>query len=71
MQDEKHETGEQETGGQETGEAPCQPHGPNGGLPPGALLLQEKWVLMIVHSLMGGSISFNALMRRGASTRRP
>ncbi len=31
----------------------------------GALLLQEKWVLMIVHSLLGGSISFNELMRRG------
>ena len=26
----------------------------------GALLLQEKWVLMIVHSLLGGSISFNS-----------
>lgn len=31
----------------------------------GALLLQEKWVLMIVYSLMGGPISFNELMRRG------
>ncbi len=31
----------------------------------GALLLQEKWVMMIVHSLLGGSISFNELMRRG------
>lgn len=31
----------------------------------GALLLQEKWVLLIVHSLMEGSISFGELMRRG------
>lgn len=31
----------------------------------GALLLQEKWAMMIVHSLMEGSISFNELMRRG------
>ena len=31
----------------------------------GALLLQEKWVLMIVHSLFGGAIGFSELMRRG------
>ena len=31
----------------------------------GALLLQEKWVIMIVYSLMEGSISFNDLMRKG------
>ena len=31
----------------------------------GALLLQEKWVLMIVHRLLGGSISFRELMERG------
>ena len=32
----------------------------------GALLLQEKWVLMIVHCLLAGSISFSELMRRGS-----
>ena len=32
----------------------------------GALLLQEKWVMMIVHCLLAGSISFNELMRRGS-----
>ena len=31
----------------------------------GALLLQEKWVLMIVFSLLGGPLSFCDLMRRG------
>ncbi len=31
----------------------------------GALLLQEKWVMMIVYRLMSGPISFNELMRRG------
>ena len=31
----------------------------------GALLLQEKWVLMIVFSLMSGPLSFCDLMRRG------
>ena len=31
----------------------------------GALLLQEKWVLMIVFSLMGGPTGFSELMRRG------
>ena len=32
----------------------------------GALLLQEKWVLLIVHSLLAGSISFSELMRKGS-----
>ena len=31
----------------------------------GALLLQEKWVLMIVHSLLTGPTGFSELMRRG------
>jgi DNA-binding HxlR family transcriptional regulator len=31
----------------------------------GALLLQEKWVLLIVHSLLAGPIGFSELMRRG------
>jgi DNA-binding HxlR family transcriptional regulator len=31
----------------------------------GALLLQEKWVLMIVFSLLSGPTGFSALMRRG------
>ena len=31
----------------------------------GALLLQEKWALMIVHSLLEGSISFCELLRKG------
>ena len=31
----------------------------------GALLLQEKWVLMIVFSLLDGPLSFCELMRRG------
>ncbi len=31
----------------------------------GTLLLQEKWVLMIVFSLLGGPLSFCDLMRRG------
>lgn len=31
----------------------------------GALLLQEKWVLMIVFSLRDGPIGFSELMRRG------
>ncbi len=31
----------------------------------GALLLQEKWVLMIVFSLQSGPIGFSELMRRG------
>lgn len=31
----------------------------------GALLLQEKWVLMIVFSLLDGPLSFCDLMRRG------
>ena len=31
----------------------------------GVLLLQEKWVLMIVFSLLGGPLSFCDLMRRG------
>ena len=31
----------------------------------GAQLLQEKWVLMIVHSLMSGRVGFSELMRRG------
>ena len=29
------------------------------------MLLQEKWVLIIVHILLDGSISFNELMRKG------
>jgi DNA-binding HxlR family transcriptional regulator len=32
----------------------------------GALLLQEKWVLMIVFDLMDGPRSFNQLMRKGS-----
>ena len=31
----------------------------------GALLLQERWVLMIVFSLLTGPIGFSELMRRG------
>lgn len=31
----------------------------------GALLLQEKWVMMIVHSLLAGPTGFSELMRRG------
>lgn len=31
----------------------------------GALLLQEKWVLMIVHSLLDGRVGFSELMRKG------
>lgn len=31
----------------------------------GATLLQEKWVLMIVHSLLAGPTGFCELMRRG------
>lgn len=31
----------------------------------GALLLQEKWVLLIVHSLLAGPTGFSELMRRG------
>ncbi len=31
----------------------------------GALLLQEKWVLLIVYSLTGGPVGFSDLMRRG------
>ena len=31
----------------------------------GALLLQEKWVLMIVHCLLAGPTGFSELMRRG------
>lgn len=31
----------------------------------GAMLLQEKWVLMIVHSLLAGPTGFSELMRRG------
>ncbi len=31
----------------------------------GSLLLQEKWVLMIIHSLMEGPTGFSELMRRG------
>ena len=43
--------------------------GPCGGhraLVRGVHLLQEKWVLMIVHSLLGGPVSFNELTRRGS-----
>jgi DNA-binding HxlR family transcriptional regulator len=32
----------------------------------GALLLQEKWVLLIVYDLLEGPRSFNQLMRRGS-----
>ncbi len=32
----------------------------------GALLLQERWVLMIVFSLLTGPIGFSELMRRGS-----
>jgi DNA-binding HxlR family transcriptional regulator len=32
----------------------------------GALLLQEKWVLMIVFRLLAGPVGFNELMRRGS-----
>ena len=32
----------------------------------GALLLQEKWVLMIVYSLLSGPMSFCELLRRGS-----
>jgi DNA-binding HxlR family transcriptional regulator len=32
----------------------------------GALLLQEKWVMMIVFDLMEGPKSFNQLMRKGS-----
>jgi DNA-binding HxlR family transcriptional regulator len=32
----------------------------------GALLLQEKWVLMIVFDLLDGPRSFNQLMRKGS-----
>lgn len=31
----------------------------------GALLLQEKWVMMIVYSLMSGPTGFSELMRKG------
>lgn len=31
----------------------------------GSLLLQEKWVLMIIYSLMEGPTGFSELMRRG------
>lgn len=55
MQDERHETEEM----------PCQLTAQTAAFLRGALLLQEKWVLLIVHSLLGGSISFNELMRRG------
>jgi len=55
MQDEKHETEE----------VPCRLTAQTAAFLRGALLLQEKWVLLIVHSLLGGSISFNELMRRG------
>ena len=55
MQDERHGTEE----------APCQLTAQTAAFLRGALLLQEKWVLLIVHSLLGGSISFNELMRRG------
>ena len=44
---------------------PCRLTAPTAAFIRGALLLQEKWVLMIVHSLLGGSISFSELMRRG------
>lgn len=44
-----------------TGSAPC----PNTAFVCGALLLQEKWVLMIVHHLLDGSLSFCDLMRKG------
>ena len=32
----------------------------------GVLLLQEKWVLLIVHCLQAGPCGFSALMRRGS-----
>ena len=36
------------------------------GFVQGALLLQEKWVMMIVFSLLQGPAGFSALMRRGS-----
>ncbi len=41
------------------------PHCPASAFIRGALLLQEKWVLMIVYSLGGGAVGFSELMRRG------
>ncbi len=43
-------------------EAPCQI---TAAFLRGALLLQEKWVMMIIFSLLSEPISFSELMRRG------
>jgi DNA-binding HxlR family transcriptional regulator len=46
-------------------EAECDLTGPAGVFVRGALLLQEKWVMMIVFSLLDGPVSFSELMRKG------
>lgn len=51
---------------EEAGIKPCLLTAQNSDFIKGALLLQEKWVMMIVYSLLGGSISFNDLMRKGS-----
>lgn len=38
--------------------------GASSGFVRGALLLQEKWVLLIVHSLLDGPVGFNELSRQ-------
>lgn len=58
MQDDKQKMDDKQ-------KAAVQPDEPSTNFVRGALLLQEKWVLMIIHSLLGGSISFSDLMRKG------
>lgn len=54
MQDNKRNTSAEDCGGED-----CA------GFLQGALLLQEKWVMMIVFSLLSGPIGFSELVRRG------
>ena len=56
MKDESYQVEERETGESE---------GRAADLMRGVLLLQEKWVLLIVFSLLSGPLSFCDLMRRG------
>lgn len=49
----------------ETHNAPASPCDAAATFIRGALLLQEKWVLMIVHSLLSGPTGFSELVRRG------
>lgn len=53
-QDNKHNTSAEDYAGED-----CA------GFLQGALLLQEKWVMMIVFSLLSGPIGFSELVRRG------